>query len=319
MTLQRVDLHFTQLLCIAQSEGSGGSEPYLWTTFFAYGSEPDPSPAFFRVITPAYDAFRAEFPNGVKAGQSVPVPVFVSSASFDIDMDGARNPKIVGCIAVLMEEDDTPQNSIVLGRIAYSKAIEEQLNTFASHRASTGDFSPPTDAEIEAMKKAVISKVKSAIASDQHFWNVFRDQDDNLGFSYRFFVHDKDKPSESTIQPGAFEIDLGSGNNRFTLSGQIGVRPVPVQPVDLCAGPRAALEAKKNEIAGLQGRVTALQYELNHATPQQKSAIVSEIQATNALIDEDEAGLPDLEAALKKCQDRFNLHDVPGTTVLENF
>jgi hypothetical protein len=34
MTMQRVTLRMTELRCLSQSE-SDGSEPYLWTTFFA--------------------------------------------------------------------------------------------------------------------------------------------------------------------------------------------------------------------------------------------------------------------------------------------
>ncbi len=122
MAIQRVTLRLTELRCVAQSEGSEGSQPYLWTTYFAFGAQPFPFQ--IGIITPAYDAFRTEFPDNMKAGQATTIPPFIASASFDVDFDAAPSPKLVGCIAVLMEEDSTPHSSIVLGRIAYSKEIE---------------------------------------------------------------------------------------------------------------------------------------------------------------------------------------------------
>jgi hypothetical protein len=86
--------------------------------------------------------------------------------------------------------------------------------------------------------------------------------------------------------------------------------------VDLCAGPRASVAAKQQEIASLQHRVTALQQMLQSATPQQKPAIIQEIQHTNDLIDQSEAALPGLEAALNACIGRFDTHvDIGGVVV----
>ena len=64
MATQRINLTLTELRCLAQSEGSSGSEPYLWTTFFAFGAERLPfQTGNLGIATPAYDAFRAEFPS----------------------------------------------------------------------------------------------------------------------------------------------------------------------------------------------------------------------------------------------------------------
>jgi len=63
----------------------------------------------------------------MKAGQAVPVPPFIASASFDMDLESGPYPKMIGSIAVLLEEDSTPNSSIILGRIAYSKEIEKTV------------------------------------------------------------------------------------------------------------------------------------------------------------------------------------------------
>jgi hypothetical protein len=304
MAPQRVTLRLTELRCITQSEGSGGSEPYLWVTYFALGAQPLPfQQGPMATITPAYDAFRTDFPDGVTAGQVMIIPPFLATASFDIDLE--EDHKLVGCIAVLMEEDETPDSSIILGRIAYSKEIDKQLNDLIHQRLSSGDFGPVTDDELRSIRAGVQAKVEEAVGSNQTIWNFFTNQDDNLGFTFRGFAD-----SEIQFQYFDFpEITSDSSSDRFVLSGGLSIGPIPTDPVDLCATQRAAVNAKKNEVASLQGRVTLLQDQLHHATPQQKSAIVAEINATNDLITQAEGALPALQAALDACQHQ---HDLGG-------
>jgi hypothetical protein len=303
MALQRVSLRLTELRCVAQSE-TGGSEPYLWTTYFAFGAQQMPfQTGPVGVITPAYDAFRTEFPNNLTAGQVTTIPPFIASASFDIDLEATPRPKLIGCIAVLMEEDYTPLSSIVLGRIAYSKAIEEALNALVTRRLLTGNFDSITDAEIATIKSAVQSKVESAIASNQPIWNVFTNQDDNLGFVYKTFTYPVTNPNGAEIKFQYFDFpEITSGSNRFVLSGGMSLGPVPSTPTDLCATQRARVTAKTAEINSLHHRLSQLQNELQHATPQQKAAIVSAITETNALIMQAEGQLLGLQAALGACQ-----------------
>jgi hypothetical protein len=306
MALQRVTLGLTELRCIVEADGSGSSEPYMWVTYFALGAQQLPGQAGpVATITPAYDAFRSEFADGVEAGDVLSIPPFLASASFDMALDADHT--LVGCIAVVMEEDETPQSSIVLGRIAYAKEIEKQLNDLVTARVLAGDFGPLTDAEIDAIRAAVKSKVEAAIGSNQSIWDIFRNQDDQVGFTYKTF-------SGPAIAAQFFdfpEIRSDDSTNRYVLSGSLSVGAIPVDPVDLCATERAALKAKQDEIKGLQTRRELLQGQLQHAAPQQKAAIVAEIGATNDLITQAEAGLPALQAALDTCIARHGRdHDV---------
>jgi hypothetical protein len=313
MALQRVTLRLTELRCITQSE-SGGSEPYLWATYFAVGAQPLPfQEGPVGTITPAYDAFRADFPDNVQAGQAMIVPPFLGTASFDMDLDAPH--LLVGCIAVLMEEDETPDSSIILGRIAYSKEIDKQLNDLVHKRLVAGDSSPLKEEELAAIREAVKTKVEDAVGSNQTIWNFFTNQDDNLGFAFVGF-------SDSEIVSHFFDFpQIGSDTsaNRFVLSGDLSIGAIPTEPIDLCKTQRAAVKAKQDEIDSLHGRVTSLQTLLQHATPQQKAAIVDEIEATNALVTEAEGELPALQAALEECQHRHDhVHDIhtdPGPAI----
>lgn len=305
MAMQRINLTLTELRCLAQSEGSSGSEPYLWTTFFAFGGERLPfQTGNLAMITPAYDAFRAEFPNGMTAGEAAPVPPFVASAHFDMDLDTAPQPKLVGCVAVLMEEDSTPDSSIVLGRIAYSKEIQAQLDGLVSERIRTGNYGDITDEEIQAIKAAVQGKVEDAIGSDQSIWDVFRNQDDPIGFTYALFKYPTEPDDHGRkIEFQYFDFpEVSSGSSdRFILTGRLSLEAIPTEPIVLCRTERAALKAKQDELSGLQTRRSMLQTQLQMAAPGQKADIVDAIEATNALMSQVEAQIPELQAALDAC------------------
>jgi hypothetical protein len=305
MAQQNIVLTLTQLRCLAQSESGSGSEPYLWTTFFAFGGEPLPfQTGNLSMITPAYDAFRAEFPNGMKAGSVANVPSFVASAHFKMDLDTAPQPKMVGCIAVLMEEDSTPQSSIVSGRIAYSKEIEAQLDALFDKRLQAGDFGPVTDAEINTIRSKVKAKVESAVSSDQFLGGFFTDQDDNIGFTYASFKYPVPQDSEDPkIEFQYFDFpEITSGSsNRFVLTGRLSIEAIPADPVVLCKAQRDALKANADQIHGLQVRKTLLQEQLHHAPPGQKADIIHAIEETSEAITRAESHTPELQAALDAC------------------
>lgn len=316
MAPQRFTIRLTQLRCILESD-SGPSEPYLWVTYFALGpSIPQFQTGPLAFSTPAYDAFRTEFADNVSAGDVVSIPPFLASAHFDMDLQ-TPGPKLLGAVVILLEEDDTRLSDMVAGRIAYTKEMESQLNALMTKRIAAGDSGPLTDAEKEGIKAAVTSKVEAAVSSGQSAWDLFRNQDDPLGFTYKILPErSMDEPTTPpVIVPQTFEFPevttthdgwfSDTVTDRYVLSGEVTVESVPAETVDLCAAPRAAVEDKKDEIAALQHRRGSLQQLLQHATPQQKAAIIDEIGATNDLIGQAEASLPALEAALKACTEKF--------------
>jgi hypothetical protein len=270
-------------------------------TYFAYGCQRWPGQTGNLTLhTPAYDAFRTEFRDGMRAGQAAIVPSFIASANFDFDFESTL-PKLIGCVAVLMEEDETPHRSIVAGRVAFSKEMESQLEALASRRLAAGDMGPITPGEIQAIKSAVESKVRAAIGRNQRIWGLFRDQDDNLGFTFRMF-----SGSELKFQyfdfPEMASPGSGTPKNRFVLSGGLSLGPVPAQPpVERCAGQRAAVRAKSAEIEVLHTRKSLLQQQLQYAAPSQKADLIQAISETGAQITRAESELTPLQVALDAC------------------
>jgi hypothetical protein len=286
----------------------------LWVTYFAFGCQRWPGQTGnLTMHTPAYNAFRTEFPDGMREGQARVIPSFIASANFDFDQDSTL-PKMIGCVAVLMEEDATPPRSIVAGRIAYSKEMENQLEALVSRRIAAGDMGPITPEEIQAIKSAVESKVRAAIGRDQRIWGLLRDQDDNLGFTFRTF-----SGSEIRFQYFDFPeiVSPGSGTprNRFVLSGGLSLGPVPAQPpVERCAAQRAAVRAKSAEIEALHTRKALLQQQLQHAAPSQKADLIHAISETGAQITRAESELAPLQVALDACMGRV-VHPEGGPVV----
>jgi len=200
-----------------------------------------------------------------------------------------------------------------MGRIAYAKEIEAQLEALVHERIRTQNFDDITQAEYAAIQSAVSSKARSAIARNQ--WNPWRDQDDNIGATYALFKYPK--PADAGGQPSGRWIELqyfdlpeitNNKGDRFVLSGRLSVEAIPPPTIVICATERAALEAKQDQLDGLRRRITTLQQQLANASASQKAAIVYELEATNRLITEAEAQIPALRAALAACMP----HDAGG-------
>lgn len=314
MAVQFVTFQLTRLRCIAESDdGTSGSEPYLWVTYFALDGRNIARPEPLTIITPSYDAFRTEFPDNVTAGKTVNIPAFLSTASFEVD-PGPLNFMMVGCAAVLLEQDETPDDAIIPGRIAYGKEIDNQLRLLIKNRIKTVNTDPVTDDEVKVIREAVESKVEEAIKDKLTIWEkLFGDQDDIIGITYKTFIKDEISVVREPNPSGTLTFDfpeifsgdsLESSSNRFVLSGSITVSQLPLHPpphFDRCAAQRAAVNAKTDEIKLLQNIVAGLQQLLHHATPQQKPDIIREIESTNAQLTQAEADLAALEAALTEC------------------
>ena len=301
MAPQLVTFRLTRLRCIKESDTKGGSEPYLWVTYFALDgrniSQATP------VTTDTFPATftRKEFPDNIADGQVINVPSSLSPRSFQVD-PGPLNFMMAGCITVLLEEDETPEKAIIAGHRAYAKEIHNQLNALVKKRISSVDKSDIKEEEIKVIRGAIESKVKSAVKANLSIGQkLFDNQDDFLGFTFVNFVNENIQ-SKTFDFPEIFEgANRQSSSNRFVLSGSVTSGPVPPDPVELCPKQRAAVNAKLQEIKGLHSQVAGLQQQLQTATPQQKAGIVAAIKATNAEITQAEAELPPLETALKVC------------------
>lgn len=202
---QRVDLTLTELHCEAQSE-QGGCEPYLFTSFFAIGDDGE-----VQVTSPQHDDIRGAFANDVQAGQTMPVPQEIGTASFDL----AGSSRVIGVAALVIDEDLSRDVAVEKAHRAFHQEVEAQLQAFAGgrgHQQSLGQD------DITRIHDAVLSKVRGAIHGTYDYSDLHRDQDDHLGVGV-FSSADGTVP----ISGGAFALPLGFTDDRFTLRGEVAV------------------------------------------------------------------------------------------------
>ncbi|HEV2862476.1 MAG TPA: hypothetical protein VGX48_15795 [Pyrinomonadaceae bacterium] len=295
---QQVTLHLNQLRCIVESDAQGGSEPYLWVTYFVVDGRniTQPEPVFTN--TPVFNDFRREVPDNVRDGQVVNVPPFLANFSAEVD-PGPLNFMMVGCLVVLLEEDETPDGAIFAGRNAFATGIHQELNKLIKERIRTLERGPVTDEEVKAIRDAIEPKVESAIRSRLSLrQKLFGNQDDVLGFAHVTFIGDEIQSKDFEFP----ELAERGGGNRFVLSGRLGVAPVGPPPFDPCADRRAGVQDKRDQLNGLNIRLRSLQQELQTAPPQAKPAIVKQITALGPEITRAQEELERAERSLRKCE-----------------
>jgi hypothetical protein len=202
---QRLDFTLSELHCEAQSE-QGGCEPYLFTSFFAIGDDNE-----VQVTSPQHDDVRGAFANDVQAGQTLPVPQELGTASFDLE----GSSRLVGVAALVIDEDLSRDVAVEKAHRAFHQEVEAQLKAFAGGRGHQQQLS---EDDITRIHDAVLSKVRGAVHGTYDYSDLHRDQDDHLGIGI-FSSADGTVP----ISGGAFTLPLGFTDDRFTLRGDLAV------------------------------------------------------------------------------------------------
>jgi hypothetical protein len=225
---QKVTFQLNQLRCIRESDARGGSEPYLWVTYFILDGRNLGQAEPVTTYSPTFNGFRRDVPDNIRAGNVVNVPPFLAKFSAQIE-PGPLNFMLAGCVVVLLEEDDTPDGAMFAGHRAYATAIHQELNKLIKERIRTVNRSAVTSAEIQAMRNAIKPKIISAIKSNLTLGQkLFDNQDDLLGFAHVTFIG-----SEITTRNFEFpELAEAGGANRFVLNGRlhVGLVTPPVDP-----------------------------------------------------------------------------------------
>lgn len=181
----RVTISLTELHCEEQSE-PGGCEPYLFTSFFAIGSDGE-----VQVTSPGHHDVRGAFADDVLPGTTLPVPQEIGSA----ELPGGGP---VGVVALVIDEDLSRQEAVEQAHKAFHAAVEAQL------RGTSGNV------DSDALRQAVLSEVRSAVRRTYDVLDIHRDQDDLLGLG----VH-------QASGSGPFELPLGFSDDRFILRGEV--------------------------------------------------------------------------------------------------
>lgn len=178
----RVTITLHELHCEAQSE-PGGCEPYLFTSFYAVGTNGE-----VKVTSPRHSDVREAFANDIEAGTTLPVPQEIGTC----ELPAAGQ---VGLVALVIDEDMGRLVAVDKAHDAFHAAVETQLRDNGG-RIDTGE---------------IISKVRNAVHGTFDYSDLHRDQDDLLGIA----VH-------QVSGSGPFEVQVGlTDDDRFILRGEV--------------------------------------------------------------------------------------------------
>ncbi len=200
-----VTLKLNNLHCFEEGDGIGSAEPYLWTVFFKIDGDTTVVNTSLSlqgsatvVTTPGN---HRNLPNhDVDPGENVPIPGVIGEFKTQLKPILLQQPigdmkevgGVVGVIAVLMEEDNTPNSAIAKGHDALNKAVRDSLNALIPTLNFT--HQAPTDAEIEALKKKIGDTVTKAISNNVSIWSWlggFGNMDDKIGSEVFRFSHEE--------------------------------------------------------------------------------------------------------------------------------
>jgi hypothetical protein len=228
----RVSFKLTTLECIDEGDGSGEAEPYMWTVYFKVDGDTVVLDNNFMlsgtatvVGTPGnHDDLGA----GMDAGNTRNIPSSLGAFATTLKpiptpIPGVTAGGMVGCIAILMEEDSTPDQDIANGHAALNSELQNQLDALIP---TLGIGNPsPTEADIEGIQQAVQTAVENAVAEGVDFWDFLAGlfgnlQDDQIGTTKWIYSHDElDAKAGTTFPISKHWNNEGS----WTLNGNVKV------------------------------------------------------------------------------------------------
>jgi hypothetical protein len=236
MAATAVSISLNNIHCSDEGDGPGSAEPYLWTVFF----KADGDTVSAEAGTLQGTATVAGTPGNhgdlgttsVNAGDNVAIPASLGQFSGFVKPiagpGGALLPGAIGYIAVLLEQDSTPDHAIAAGHSALNQAVQTELNNLIPTLKLT-DLSN-LDPVLKGVKDRVSAKVKSAISNAQSTFEKLThpNQDDTIGTDVKVIFAQDGKvgtdPFDLKTDPVTIDTafhDEGS----WTLSGRAAVLP----------------------------------------------------------------------------------------------
>jgi hypothetical protein len=232
----RVTYDLTKLHCVEEGDGSGNAEPFMWTVYFKVDGDTvkvnDDLKLEGTATVVTKPGNHGDLPDDVDAGDDVAVPASLGHFATTLrpiktPLPGLTVGGMVGCIAVVMEEDSTPDDAIANGHKALNKALQNELDGLIPTLGI--DNEAPTEADIDAVEKALKKAVTDAVAEGVDFWDVLgglfgNNQDDMIGTARFIFSHDDlDKQAGKSFAISQHWPEDETEDGSFTLHGKVTV------------------------------------------------------------------------------------------------
>jgi hypothetical protein len=203
VTNSAVRIQLERLHCYDEGDSAGAAEPYLWAVFFKIdGTTAFVDETFTLQGTAQTFSSLGNHKNlndeSVDAGDDVAIPQqFGFGADFipiplRTPVLGVKEiPWVIGCVLVLLEEDNTPESAVEHGRaqlrIEVQDAIDRLIPTLNINHQS------PTPEEFDAIADMISARVTAAVADHVgglSWLGGFGNMDDQIGNEIFLFTQD---------------------------------------------------------------------------------------------------------------------------------
>jgi hypothetical protein len=288
-----VNITLQDLNCIRQDRGSDGSYPFIWPAMVAInttnagvnlvGSE---APSLARVI----------LANGMKSGDTAPIPSTVGVNGFRFDEDLAHF-KIIAIVA-LLEKRDLSDDEILGGFLVFAGAlqgaIEENLGGLASSDPSVNQKA------IDAINASVHQQVMDAV--EARMSNIEKIEY-KLGTFVPDTVIDTAHVVVSTDANSTFQLTFGNTpdnqSNFYTIDAALTLQVIT------CEAELDAVNQDKVVVTQLEAELAEMKKELAQAPASQKKEIEQDIlEFTKTELSPAKVKLTRDEQALAACRAR---------------
>lgn len=308
---KRIILKLNRLVCKKESDGIGGSEPYIWPFMLTYdGNNLTPFP---QPITNARIIIR----DGIRAGDTPQIPLSVGEFIFDVP-DISKLESII-LVITLMEEDQTGGAAIKKGFEAYEQKMAEQLNLstlFTIKLLKAAENQEQLDKLMNSLSDIVKDAVKAAIKATDSVFN-FIDPDDSIDTAFISFSSNKVGNVVTPIQPQDFTLSftdtvkvptnqpfgpqtIDKIMDNYFIEGSL--RVIDVANAQPCQAQIINASNAKAIVDSLNFQIGNLQNQLRMAFPTQKPAIIKQITVIEAKIPAAESNLVKANRALDVCR-----------------
>lgn len=269
-----IEMKLETIRCRDEGDGPGNAEPYLWTVFFKADGETlvvnsdGPNPVFVQgpptvVGTPGNHGNLGT--NSVDEGDVVSIPAIIGEYRTVMKPIPLTTPILgveevggmMGCLVVLMEEDNTSTSDIGRGHDALNSAVRDKLAKLLGTLSLSNP--EPSEAEIAELSSQVGDAVKDAIGggvSVFEWLTGFGNMDDQIGSeSFRF--------SHKTLEEsGGASIPFSrrwKNEGDWEISGHIRATAIPRRDSKCCEELKRRLKALEKENAAQDTRLQKLE------------------------------------------------------------
>lgn len=202
-----IEFKLDRLHCHDEGDGPGNAEPYLWTVFFKVDGDTavintDDLSHVYLQGTPSVVTTPGNHGNlgtsSVDEGDNVAIPAIIGEYRTVLKPIALTTPVLgktevggmIGCIAVLMEEDNTSDSDAARGHERLDSTVRDKLTELLG-TLSIGN-PEPTEQDIDKMSDQIGAAVRAAIkdgVSVAEWLLGFGNMDDQIGSAVFRFSH----------------------------------------------------------------------------------------------------------------------------------